>query len=274
MEISIEMNMHELINNIEKKINTVPKELNNLKTKGIHVFIYSLKKSQLKDPLSDLTPFNKFMLIINELTEIINDIDYILGEKILNNEFLTSDTINYIYNVRLEFCFLNKKILNMVKLLKELNNETYIEYINILKNMILNIFININKNICINSLMEKLINNLESLKLIEFKFIKEFSSKITIVNEFLNTKIVDENLLLKLLNLTINVSIHGHIIEILGYFKLFMHLIIINELDNAMINIYLNILSYLNNFSKSINVNYSINEIIGNTIIKYNNSIV
>lgn len=273
MEIPIQMNMNELINNIEKEINKVPKELNNLNIKGIHVFIYSLKKSlaHYENPLSELTPFNKFMLIINELIETINYIDYTLGEDILNNDLLTLEIINNIYSVRLEFCIINKEILNMVKILNKLNNETYIEYINKLINMIVNI--NINEKIHINLQLEKLINNLKSLKLIEFKFIKDFKSKITIANNFMTKKIVNENLLLKLLNLSINISIHGRVIEILAYFKLFIHLIIMNE-QEPIINEYVNILSYLNNFSKSININYSMYEIIGNIIIEYNNSIV
>jgi len=268
--MDLELKIQIIIKKIESEIIHIPKEINNIKSKGINIFIYSLQKVlfSLKPPILniELSEYNKFIAIINDSIEIINNIDYILEEQILNNQFLSQDIINYIYMIRLEYCNLNNEILKTKKLL--LNNDILIEHINTLNKIILNI-----NNIAIIELLTKEIkNNFEKLKILDYKIIIESIKKLSLINEFLEKKIVDNNLLLKLLNLIVNTN--GNITKILAYFTLFLSIITINETNERFKNICKNILLHLNNFAININIKYLMNEIIGNIIYEYNNSIV
>jgi len=269
-----------LINNIEIDIKKIPKEINNIKIKGFYIFIFTLKKSmenlQLPELSTGLNTRNTIILTINELIELTNDIDYILSEIQLNNYTLTIKTINEIYKLRFEYNKLNIELLNALEAINNFNCEVLINHIEQSKSIISNIFKYINDN-NINVILfisNKIIKILNIINITDLKkyLILESYKKIEIQDKYINKELVNNEVLLKLLNQVMNISINGELIKILAYFKLFISLILIEEDNSNMKNLYINTLLYISNFSNNININiiYIINEIIGEILLELN----
>lgn len=265
--------VQQLVSVINKELIELPKDINNLKTKGIHVFIYALTNINLDKQSSD-TSYFRYTLIykVNKLIKILGIIDYNFENEIEDNIFISLDQIGILYQLRLEYCTLNHILQQLLTVIKSDNYQDYNKYIEQFISIAESIYKYINENniLYVKQLTETLIYNSKDLKLTNNQ-IQKANEKLKEINTIKENLKCEDTLLIKLMNLMTNAIENENILYLLAYFKLFLDIIVIDESNINIINICKNIIDYYDRFTGQ-DFYYTVEHIIYNIIIEHNNS--